>query len=1013
MKRKELSRLLIEDWLPAAAIGVESKRERSTGQNPPNARLHVWWARRPLTASRAAILASLLPADFPHDVFERVLGFGKVQVDWDKLRRQKANDSIIGQLTNAMSKGLRSQQLVAIQKLMDSGVQVGGFGCDRAFNAHLREDDVAQVMESAKNLWGGDIRVLDPMAGGGSIPLEARRFGFYTMANELNPVACSLLEATLDYPFRLGAELGEKSREWADKLRKRFNVRMERFFPKRGLFSTGIHIFAHTVPCPDTRHSTPLIPDWHILRPKDSEYRLVAEPIVDVGEGIWSVRFRELGSGRGKIKTAPRATYVGGKGISLFTGSQIPAEYIKAKAQAGQMGSALYAIEIMTPKGPIFASPADDDFAALEKAKAELAKHRPRWESAGIIPTERIPVGAKTTELISRGIVTWAGMFTPRQLLGFGVLVEELQKLRSEILEQESKELGEGIIHLLSLATDKFLNYNSVLCSWHAPRGIIRSVFDRHDFSFKATFAEMAPCSDGTGLDWAINSTLTAFEDLCSLPSYGKNMACEIMQGSATNLPSIKDKSITAVVVDPPYADNVQYSELADFFYVWLKRTQGYRRPEWFSTYLCDHSEEAVANAARFKTEGIATAEAKKRANEFYQRLMADSFREAFRILRDDGILTVMFTHKKQAAWEALFTSLIDSGFSITATWPVKTESEFSLHQAKKNAAQSTVILVARKRPDPAEIGLFDQDMRSEIRLAARNAAERLQHEGLNPVDQLVGSFGPAIEVYSRYKHVKTDTGERIGVEKAIDEASEAVAAYRIELLAKKGLQGVEGEAKFYLLCWNVMQAAEFRFNEAMLLGKAVGMDVDTLIAAGLVTKLGDKINIVPAKDRRRSKRLDPDEIEQTLFGPSVKGKKKRARKSDVLMIHPNDARFRTTLDACHALALRHIESGGERMGIGAAKQLAAQQQWKGDSAVARLMEALIKAAPEGVRFPKKKGSAAVNYPEFSAWHSMLKPVFGIDPPEWKEELLPLELGLTIDSESEDAEGEDEEKIEE
>ena len=146
--------------------------------------------------------------------------------------------------------------------------------------------------------------------------------------------------------------------------------------------------------------------------------------------------------------------------------------------------------------------------------------------------------------------------------------------------------------------------------------------------------------------------------------------------------------------------------------------------------------------------------------------------------------------------------------------------------------------------------------MREEIRQAARNAAARLEGEGLNRVDQLVGSFGPAIEVYSRYDEVRTDTGEPVGVDKAIDEASDSVSTWRIEQLAERGLEGVEPEGRFALLCWDVLGAAEFRFNEAKLLGHAVGMDVDQLIVAGLVEKSGDKIKMLPAKQRRREHAL-------------------------------------------------------------------------------------------------------------------------------------------------------------
>jgi len=184
MTDRKPPRLLIEEWLPAAAIGVECMRERgSASALAPHTYLHVWWARRPLVASRAAVLASLLLADFPRDVFERLLGFGK-----------------------------RASELVVIRQLMDSGHRVdGGFNCDRAFKRSLRSGDLDMAHKRASQLWGPEIRVIDPMAGGGSIPLESARLGFPTIANEYNPVACSILEATVDYPFRFGEELARVS----------------------------------------------------------------------------------------------------------------------------------------------------------------------------------------------------------------------------------------------------------------------------------------------------------------------------------------------------------------------------------------------------------------------------------------------------------------------------------------------------------------------------------------------------------------------------------------------------------------------------------------------------------------------------------------------------------------------------------------------------------------------------------------------------------------------------------
>ena len=160
------------------------------------------------------------------------------------------------------------------------------------------------------------------------------------------------------------------------------------------------------------------------------------------------------------------------------------------------------------------------------------------------------------------------------------------------------------------------------------------------------------------------------------------------------------------------------------------------------------HDQEAVVNISRHRDIGkLKPGEARKKANEFYQKLMTESFKEAKRILRDDGALTVMFTHKKQEAWAALFESLVATGFTVTATWPVQTESQHSLHQAKKNAAQSTVLLVARKRHAGAGRHFFDDAMKAEIKDVAQKTAGRLRNEGLNAVDQLVGAFGPAMEV--------------------------------------------------------------------------------------------------------------------------------------------------------------------------------------------------------------------------------------------------------------------------
>lgn len=947
-------RLLIEEWLPARALGVECMRENSTGLHPPPNRLHVWWARRPLAVSRAAVLGSLLPADFDRATFERLLGFGRP-----------------------------GDELVAIREWMDTGMRVpGGFGCKRAFSNSLRQPDVASLRAAVHRLWGSDFLVLDSMAGGGSIPFEAARLGLPALANEYNGVACAVLEATLNYPFRLGERAASAARRWAKTWEERAAVHLAPYYPREPLGAVHAYIFARTVPCPDTKghHPTPLVPDWSLSRPAGKPH-LVAEPtVIDKATGDWTIRVRQVGPGAGMLRQAPRPTYRRGNGWSLFADGEMDADYIKAQAQQGHMGYRLYAVATKATRLE-FRPPQPRDFAALAAAEAELARLRPRWEAEGIIPTEAIPEGEKTREALQRGMTRWADLFAPRQLLAAGVLVEELRALQPEILAAEGPELGEAVVHLLAFVLDKFVHYNCIASRWHAPRTTIAPKFDRHDYAFKATFAEMAACVSGAGLAWAVDNVLDAYEKLCALPRAPQARPAQVNKGSATALWELADGSVTAVVMDPPYAGNVQYSELADFFYVWLKRTLGPQRPAWFQTLLSERDDEAVENMARHREDASrrGAARARAQARKFYRQKMAAVFAEARRVLRDDGVLTVMFTHKEQAAWASLFAALIQGGFAITATWPVMTESQHSLHQARKNAAQSTVLLVARKRTDSAGSGYYSEALQAELARAAREAAARLEAQGLNRVDQLVGAFGPAMAVYSRYAEVRYDTGEPVPVSEALQAAADAVAAWRVEQIASRGLDGVDPESRFVLLCWDVLGAQEFRFNEAMLLGRAVGMDVSDLLQAGLLEKKGANVHLLPAAERRRDRPVENLAQQLTLLANT--GRRTPRRK-----IHPADGAFGSAIDMCHAAALRYAEAGGDEAGIGAARRLAAQQGWRADSPCARLMLALVNAAPEAVRFAGDAGrkTAADQFPEFRAWHALLEPLFRIQPPEWK-----------------------------
>ena len=229
------------------------------------------------------------------------------------------------------------------------------------------------------------------------------------------------------------------------------------------------------------------------------------------------------------------------------------------------------------------------------------------------------------------------------------------------------------------------LNYNNRAGRWDNTTGRVRSIFDRHDFAFVWSYAEMAPLVSGVGYDWAIDKTAKCIRELVALVRPEENggsgdLFADVGAAKYTpppvtitckpgdSLDHVEDGSIDVVVMDPPYYDNVMYAELSDFFYVWLKRTAGHVFPELFRRQLTDKDNEAVANPARFQGQKGAQAI----AGRDYQERMASIFAECRRTLKPDGVMTLMFTHKATGAWDALTKGLMEAGFAITASWPIQ-----------------------------------------------------------------------------------------------------------------------------------------------------------------------------------------------------------------------------------------------------------------------------------------------------------------------------------------------------
>lgn len=513
-------RLLIEEWLPAHAIGIESMRERNSRIQAPMGSVHTWWARRPLASSRSAVLASLLPAGFDRPTFERLLGFAS-----------------------------ESNEIIKLQEIMNSGIQLGGFGFTRSFENPIASRDLETAHEAMGALWGDDPTVIDPMAGGGSIPLESARLGIKTLANDYNPVACTLLEATIDYPFRFGMKLVEKVREYGKIWKEAVDERMKQFYPKENYCTARAYIIVRTIPCPTTGHQTPLVPSWLLL--KDKHHPIVAMPKVDKNNGTWKAEIKEIGSQSHQLKEIPKPTFQRGTGTSLFTGETFKSDYVAEMGKQRLMKAQIYAVALKHNGKIKFRETSEKDHQCLTATAKELKKVRRQWENDHIIPTETIPEGNYTSRSHRYGTNKWAEMFSQRQLLALGVLVEELRKLRSVLVENEGETLGNAIEHILSMVIDKVANNNSLGCTW-VTENKIGSTFQRHDFSFKATTVEIPLCEHSEGLAWAIKSTTKALERIIKLPAPKNTQPVTITKGSAHQLSHIKNHSMTAIVFDPP-----------------------------------------------------------------------------------------------------------------------------------------------------------------------------------------------------------------------------------------------------------------------------------------------------------------------------------------------------------------------------------------------------------------------------------------------------------------------------
>lgn len=764
-------RFLIERALPIEVLSKEARREKAIRHGHIST-LHVWWARRPLVVARAAVLGSLLTEDA--DVNERFIA---------NLCKWEVHD----------------------------GDLAGRY-----------------LLEHARNLIRkrfGDQppKVLDSFAGGGSIPLEALRLGCEAYALEYNPVAYIILKATIEYPQRYGTKLVNEVKRWGEWVLEQARRELAAFYPSVGGETPIAYIWSRTIRCPNPACGAeiPLFRQFWLARKEDKKVALKPMPnrtakrvdfIVVEGDDI------DFDPSKGTVSR--------GNAVCLVCGASAKDKYVRAEAQAGRMGHRLVAVVTTRGKGQgrNYRLAAEEDMEAFrnaEQALQALTQTPSPWAfNLPWVPDEPSPgtIGQGSSPRPTYGLTTWGKFFNPRQLLSLCTFGKWVREAHRQILQEtDDLEFAKAVATYLAMAVDFVANYNCVLASNHASKEVLRAAMAGHHLHMVWDYAETNPLQGeaGSGWDAAMEWLVRYLTRESRIPQAGFAYL-----GSAASLP-FPDKHFDAVVIDPPYHDNVPYADLSDFFYVWLRRTIGDLYPEAFKWALTPKDEEAVVNPARFgggkKGEQIAQAH--------YQRLMQKSFQEIYRVLKPEGMAVVMFTHRSTEAWERLIQSLLDAGLYPTASFPVHTEMEASTHQRGKGAIQSTILMACRRRPENAPIGWYAQ-VRAEMEQVIPQRLKEFWDAGIRGADFFVSAIGPSVGVFGRFRKVMHPDGREVSIGDLLDEVRTIVTSFALERL---GLSRLDEPTRFYVLYRWAYGGDELEFDEANKLAKSVGAELDKL----------------------------------------------------------------------------------------------------------------------------------------------------------------------------------------
>lgn len=899
---------LIEVALPIREISAESVRDKSLRHGHIST-LHLWWARRPLAASRAVVFASLVPdpdaLDCPIEFRDAVQRLLKDEIPqalkgyWRGRNFKKNPDPY--RPYNGIPDTPRNRLLTFIAKWSPEWIafEKGQNGKqpkpsemldDRSLvkweTSDPENEQGREVLRIARELvhianGGKTPTLLDPFAGGGAIPLEATRLGCQAIANDYNPVAYLILRATCEFPQKYGKQLSVISEQssvtsnqssenqlqlndasqlktghsklitdveyWAKWILERTKERIGHLYPsgKDGKPVVG-YLWARTAPCSNPACRAE-IPLLRSLLVCNKDAKRVALTMKRQGKEI------VFGIAKGKdIKEIAGTMIEKGRGSVRCPICQqtTSVDDLRRAGLEGKMGERMVAVITDTPQGKDYRPVETADLEAFEQAK-QLAEtvERPNEYIVPEINAPNAPSDSGAHRSISvdiYGFKTFGSLFNPRQLLAMQTFIMCLQDAFAELTRQEPDfEYHKAVGIYLGLWVSRNAMRFTNMGRYDAGGETFQSPFASQSIAMVWDYSEPNPFNESTG---GSLSQLGWILLVIEHESLFDELICpsRVICGDGALIP-LQESLAHAVVTDPPYFDSIAYADLSDFFYVWLKRGLGNAFPEAFATPQTPKSEEAVAHKHRHHGN-------REKGREHFQQKISACFAKARRICKPDGVVSVMFAHQSTEAWSALINALFESGLNVIATYPIDTELKNRSVALGVAALESSITVICRSREVGAAASF--RDVRKEIERVVAESVHRFWDYGFRGADLIVACYGPAVGVFGRYERVERADGTLVEVPDLL------------ELAKESALKAIAGEftgdflSRLYYVWANLYGTSEQKWDDARLVVQIGGNSEDAMEVArrhALFVVDGATCRLALLRDRADLKHLGED----------------------------------------------------------------------------------------------------------------------------------------------------------